>query len=68
MKKGVTMYKKGEVKAQQFIFDSIQEKFYGNEPNKDISLEEFLKKIHFVNSSGGPEVIVVFYTESNTKL
>lgn len=62
------MYKKAEVKAQQFIFNSIQEKYYGTEPNKDISLEEFLKKIHFVNSSGGSEAIVVFYTKSKTEL
>ena len=62
------MYKKGEVKAQEFIFNRIQEKYYGLEPNKDISLEEFLKKVEWVNCASGSEAIVVFYRKAKTEL
>ena len=62
------MYKEGEVKAQEFLFNLTERRYFTAGPGRNISFEQFLKKIHFVGSASGADAIVVFYTESKTKL
>lgn len=61
------MYEKGEVKAQTFECSPGGNWITKDPRKRDVSLEEFLRSVCYVNSESSKDRLIVFYTESKTK-